>query len=89
VELLATVFTGAQFGFEASPFFEAGGDAPRIGQLFLLIDPGAFGYAGFAARVRLLLNAVLAQPGARVPGMQRYERRAAALADGLVIPPGL
>ena len=89
VELLATAFTGAQFGFEASSFFEAAGDPPRIGQFFIVIDPAAFGHTGFAARVNMLLEAILAQPGARLPGMQRYSKRAAAAANGFILPPGI
>jgi (2R)-3-sulfolactate dehydrogenase (NADP+) len=41
VELLVTALIGAQFGFEASSFFVDEGNQPRIGQAFLVIDPGA------------------------------------------------
>ncbi|MCB2000878.1 MAG: Ldh family oxidoreductase, partial [Rhodoferax sp.] len=41
VELLVTAVIGAQFGFEASSFFVDEGNQPRIGQAFIVIDPGA------------------------------------------------
>src|SRR5690606_21339602 len=68
VEILATCFTGANFGFEASSFFSADGPPPRVGQLFLVIAPDAFGASGFVERVEALCAAITAQPGARLPG---------------------
>ena len=41
VELLACALTGAAMGFEADSFFVDEGNRPRIGQAFLVIDPGA------------------------------------------------
>ena len=41
VELLVTALIGANFGFEASSFFVDAGNRPRIGQAFIVIDPGA------------------------------------------------
>ena len=41
VELLVTALIGAQFGFEASSFFVDEGNRPRIGQAFVVVDPGA------------------------------------------------
>ncbi len=41
VELLACALTGAALGFEADTFFVEAGNQPRIGQAFLVIDPGA------------------------------------------------
>ena len=40
VELLVTALTGAAMGFEASSFFVDEGNRPRIGQAFLVVDPG-------------------------------------------------
>jgi hypothetical protein len=56
VELLVTAVIGAQFGFEASTFFEDAGNQPRIGQSFLIIDPSALDAGGrvvFGATVDL------------------------------------
>jgi (2R)-3-sulfolactate dehydrogenase (NADP+) len=88
VELLSAALTGANFGYQASSFFDAKGPPPRVGQFFLLIDPGRFG-AGFPARVGTLAAAVLAQPGTRLPGDRRLAARAKAARDGVVIPDAL
>ncbi len=88
VELLSAALTGAHFGYQASSFFDAKGPPPRVGQFFLVIDPGRFG-AGFARRVGTLAAAVLAQPGTRLPGERRFAARAKAARDGIVIPDAL
>ncbi len=85
VEILATCFTGANFGFEASSFLDAEGPPPRTGQFMVLIDPQAFGHRDFGARVEQLLTAVLAQPGTRIPGSDRFARRAKAMAEGIPV----
>ncbi|HYD32081.1 MAG TPA: Ldh family oxidoreductase, partial [Azospirillaceae bacterium] len=89
VEILATCFTGANFGFEASSFFEAEGPPPRVGQLFLILRPEAFGTTGFVDRVEALCSAILAQPGTRLPGERRYEARRSAEAQGVILPQAL
>jgi (2R)-3-sulfolactate dehydrogenase (NADP+) len=88
VELLSAALTGAHFGYQASSFFDAKGPPPRVGQFFLVIDPGRFG-AGFPARVGTLAAAILAQPGTRLPGDRRLAARAKAARDGVVIPDAL
>ena len=88
VELLSAALTGAQFGYQASSFFDAKGPPPRVGQFFLVIDPGRFS-AGFASRVGTLAAAILAQPGTRLPGDRRLAARAKAGRDGIVIPDAL
>ncbi|MBL8311423.1 MAG: Ldh family oxidoreductase [Burkholderiales bacterium] len=84
VELLVTAFTGAHFGFEADSFFEVPGNMPKIGQLFLLIDPAAMGGGEvFAERVETLVAAMLADDGVRLPGARRYALARKAASDGL------
>jgi (2R)-3-sulfolactate dehydrogenase (NADP+) len=75
VELLAAGLTGANFGHQASSFFDDSGPAPGIGHLILLINPNAFA-PGFAARAAMLAQAILAQPGTRLPGASRAQARA-------------
>jgi (2R)-3-sulfolactate dehydrogenase (NADP+) len=76
VELLVTAVIGAQFGFEASSFFVDEGNRPRIGQAFIVIDPGALaGRDSFLARVEVLV-AEMQRDGVRLPGARR-ERCAA------------
>jgi (2R)-3-sulfolactate dehydrogenase (NADP+) len=83
VEILAAVMTGGQFGFEASSFFTAEGPPPRIGQLFLVLDPIHLAGPDFPARLEVLLGAILEQPGTRLPGDRRLGLRERARAGGL------
>ena len=84
VELLVTAFTGAQFGFEADSFFEVPGNRPKLGQLFLVIDPAAMGGGDvFAERIETLVTAMLADDGVRLPGARRYALARKAASEGL------
>ncbi len=89
VEILAAALTGANFGFEASSFFDAEGPAPGVGQMLLAIDPQRLSGASFTDRIETLLGAVLAQPGTRLPGTRRLELRAKAHIDGVALPRAL
>ena len=83
VELLAAALTGATFSFAASSFLDDKGGPPRTGQLFIAIDPGAFAGAELVTRVELLLEAMSAQSGVRLPGSRRIAARAEAATDGI------
>ena len=85
VELLTAALSGANFAFEASSFFTADGPPPRIAQTFVVIDPDAFGGEHFLDRVEALVAEVDAQPGTRLPGDRRHEKRAAAREQGVEI----
>ncbi|MBH3390384.1 Ldh family oxidoreductase [Pseudomonas putida] len=74
VELLTAGLTGSHFGFQASSFFDAEGDAPGVAHLLLLIDPQRFG-TGYLSHVEALFTAMLAQPGVRLPGQRRIGER--------------
>jgi (2R)-3-sulfolactate dehydrogenase (NADP+) len=90
VELLVTALSGARFGFEADSFFDVEGNKPRIGQLFLVINPGALGGASvFAERVETLVHAMLEDGGVRLPGARRYANAAKAEREGVTIPDAL
>lgn len=90
VELLVTALIGAQFGFEASSFFEDAGNRPRIGQAFIVIDPGALaGSAGYLDRVEVLMAEMLRDDGVRLPGARREELRLRAEAQGIEVPEAL
>jgi (2R)-3-sulfolactate dehydrogenase (NADP+) len=78
VEILAAALTGSSFGFEASSFFDAEGAPPRVGQFMIAIEPRPFAGLAFADRVERLIEAILAQPGARLPGVRRLAERDAA-----------
>ena len=90
VELLVTALTGAAIGFEASSFFVDAGNRPRLGQAFLVIDPGALaGAAAYFERVETLVSAMLQDEGVRLPGARRAALEAAALREGVEIPAAL
>ncbi|HEY5832160.1 MAG: Ldh family oxidoreductase [Hyphomicrobiaceae bacterium] len=85
VEVLAVALTGANFGFEASSFFDAEGGPPGVGQLLIAIDPGAFaGRDAVLDRVARLAQAVEGE-GARLPGSRRLAAREKARAEGVTV----
>ena len=86
VEMLAVALTGAQFGFEASSFFDAEGPPPGVGQLLLVADPDAFaGREAFLDRTASLTRMIEADAGARLPGTRRLALRAKAQREGLAV----
>jgi (2R)-3-sulfolactate dehydrogenase (NADP+) len=87
VELLVTALIGANFGFEASSFFVEEGNRPRLGQVFIVIDPGALAGAGhYLDRIEVLMAEMLKDEGVRLPGARREALRRRAQADGLTVP---
>ncbi len=90
VELLVVSLAGAQFGAEADSFFEDAGGRPRIGQVFLVLDPAAFsGEQVYHDRVEALLAAMLADPGTRLPGARREASQRRASSEGIAVPAAL
>ena len=90
VELLACALTGAAFGFEADSFFVDDGNRPRLGQAFLVVDPGALaGRENYLERVETLVNIMLEDPGVRLPGYRRIAIAASAASHGIEIPQAL
>ena len=90
VELLATSLTGAAMGFEASSFFVDEGNQPRIGQGFLVIDPGALGgEVVYQSRIETLVTTMLEDPSVRLPGERRQALAASAQATGVALSDAL
>ena len=86
VELLVTALIGANFGFEASSFFVDEGNRPRLGQTFVVIDPGALaGRESFLDRVETLVREMLTDEGVRLPGARREALLVAAQANGIEV----
>jgi (2R)-3-sulfolactate dehydrogenase (NADP+) len=86
VELLVTALIGAQYGFEASSFFVDEGNRPRIGQAFIVIDPGALaGSSHYLDRVEVLVAEMLEDDGVRLPGARREALRRKAEAEGIEV----
>lgn len=87
VELLCCALTGARMGFEADSFFTDAGNRPRIGQAFIVIDPGALaGIDVYHERIETLVAVMLEDPGVRLPGDRRNGLAAQAAAEGVEIP---
>jgi (2R)-3-sulfolactate dehydrogenase (NADP+) len=81
-EILASALAGAAASREASPFSGSIGGPPSTGQCFVAIDPAAFA-PGFGVRAKALVAAILAQPGARLPGSRRLAARAKTAMEGV------
>ena len=90
VELLAIALTGSAFGFEADSFFSDDGNQPRLGQLFLAIDPGALaGSDVYFSRIETVLGMMLRDDGVRLPGERRHGLSVKAAQSGIEIPDAL
>jgi (2R)-3-sulfolactate dehydrogenase (NADP+) len=89
IEIFAAAITGSAFGWEASSFFDDQGGPPNMGHVLIAIDPGRLSAGAFDARLATLLEAMAAEPGARLPGTRRLANRKRAAAEGVAIPPAL
>jgi (2R)-3-sulfolactate dehydrogenase (NADP+) len=90
VEILVTALTGAHIGFEASSFFVDEGNRPRIGQAFLLIDPGALaGRDVYDERIEALIGEMLVDEGVRLAGERRLALERKSREEGIELPAGL
>lgn len=85
VEVLAAALVGANLSSEASSFFDGEGDPPGVGQLMIVLDPGAFGGPDVAEKIGHLVDAMNADDGPRVPGSTKHLRRSVAAAGGIPI----
>jgi (2R)-3-sulfolactate dehydrogenase (NADP+) len=90
VELLCCALTGAAFGFEADSFLAEDGNRARIGQAFMVIDPGALaGDETFHRRLELLVNTMLLDESVRLPGSRRQGASIAARRSGVEVAPAM
>ncbi|MBP2236492.1 delta1-piperideine-2-carboxylate reductase [Sinorhizobium kostiense] len=85
VEVLASALTGGKFAAEVDFTGYPEANAPKTGQLLIFIDPRRGGNVGFSNRVRDLLEMLRHAGQERFPSQQRYQRRAAAMKDGIPI----
>ncbi len=86
VELIVTAVIGAQFGFEASSFFVEEGNQPRIGQAFIVIDPGALaGLDAYYERMETVITEMMLDDGVRLAGARRLALQRQATTDGLQV----
>lgn len=90
VELMVTAVVGAQFGFEASSFFVEAGNVPRLGQAFIVIDPGALaGKDVYFERMETVITEMLVDDGVRLAGARRLALERQATQTGITIPDAL
>lgn len=90
IEILAAPLTGSALSTEATSFFTTEGEPPAVGEFLIVIDPEAFaGRAQFQTRVEAILESIIAQEGARLPGGRRAELRKQAAENGLDVPANL
>lgn len=83
VEILAAALTGGKFGFEDTSGAFPGAQTSNAGQFLLLIDPHRVVGEVFSDRVEHLIAELTAAGSDRMPGDQRYHRRAAAQSNGI------
>lgn len=90
VETLASALTGAPFSPEADSD-RAGGPKPegahtsRIGQFLLVVDPERGGNSAFGARIGAFVEMLREAGMSRIPGEQRYARRAESEERGVPV----
>ena len=90
VEVLCVALTGAQFGYEADPLYDDTGNEPRLGQMFILIDPQALaGQQTYFNRLEDLIAAMLEDDGVRLPGARRHNLASTAQQEGVTVPDSL
>ncbi len=87
VEVLAAGLTGANWSYAASSLGDDAGGPPRLGQSFIAIDPAAMA-EGFVPRIEMMLTAMAAQDGVRIPGDRRHANRARATDAGVELSEG-
>ena len=89
VEILAAAVTGSAYGWEASSFFDDRGGPPDMGHVLIALDPARLSAGSYESRMAALLEAIAAEPGARLPGTRRLANRQRAAAEGVAIPAAL
>jgi (2R)-3-sulfolactate dehydrogenase (NADP+) len=89
IEVIAAAVTGSSFGFEASSFLDGDGPPPDVGQVLTAINPGPLSNGQYYSRMAMLVEAIAAEAGPRMPGATRLKNRAAAESYGLQIAPAL
>ena len=90
VDVLAGGLAGPNFAFQASSLGNNEGGPPDVGQMLLALSPGTFnGQNAFGPRLEVMLQALTADDGVRLPGDSRYRNREKAIDKGIPIPADL
>ena len=89
VDVMSGGVAGSNFSHEASGFGGNEGGPPDVGQVILAIDPSATMGAGFVGRIEADLQAMVSEPGVRLPGDNRLASRAHTAVHGVEVPDDL
>lgn len=90
VELLAGPLIGEFLSYESAEDDGGKGGPPKGGELIIALDPARFGDADqILAHGEKLFEAILDQPGTRLPSMRRFKARAETVKEGISIPSSL
>jgi len=81
VELITAGLAGAHYGFQASSFMDTKSSEPNVAQTIILIAPPPERIAHFET----LFSAILTQRDTRLPGVNRFKKRADVAKNGLKI----
>lgn len=84
VEMLCAGLTGANYAYDATSFFDGGGDPPGTGQTIIAVDPEAFG-PGAKDRFAVLAELIEGMEGARLPGRRRQALAQEMKRDGIAV----
>ena len=77
---------GANFSFEATSFFEAEGNIPKIGQTFIVINPDFLaGSNYYFDRLEILISEMMLDDGVRLPGARREMLLKRSIAEGVEV----
>ncbi len=83
VEVFAACLAGATPGIQASPFSGPAGGPPKTGQFFIALAPDISSGGAFAERLAVVVEALGAETGGRLPGGRRAAARARIASEGV------
>ena len=92
VDVLAGALAGPNCSFNAPMFKNNEGSYPAVGQFFIAISPGRFSPDEpnqFAGRLEAMLDALVGEPGVRLPGDRRIACQHKAQSEGVEVPQDL
>jgi (2R)-3-sulfolactate dehydrogenase (NADP+) len=83
VEVFAACLAGATPGIQASPYSGPAGGPPKTGQFFIALAPDISSGGTFADRLAVVVEALGAETGGRLPGGRRAAARARIASEGV------
>ena len=90
VELICCALTGAALSHELESLHLAEGTPLRLGQAFIVLNPGSLaGDDVYGERVETLVAAMLEEDGVRLPGERRHRLAALAAREGIEVSDSL